>query len=467
MGCLKLTERDFLKLHNCSKKTAISWFFHIVPNDPIGSRLSATTNKNEILLAYNDLNQITTATPAKVDVLSKLAGDYKYDNFGNLISTPKANYRYNLNNRLVEVNQKDNKLTFDYDPNGRRTDKQVFNKDGKLIRHMKFLYSGFKCVAEIDAMSNKVLKFNEWQGEQLLGVYNPQSEKSLSCLIDGNKNVIGLMGSNGEISAKFAYSPFGKLLTTQGADIADCSFGFSSEYQDKESGLVYYNYRYYSAELGRWLNRDPIKEMGGDNMYGIVDNKITNNADLFGLLYRVKEFFIGATQKIPVIGLGKDRYSLFDEIGTMQTCDYEVDCIYCRQHDVFKEYEVVKGKLVWFDIYIKLSIYYDQKKWTLALLAITQFIGSQVDKTPITDTVNLISDLTIAMKDADINASLTGLKTIKRSKQVLFENNVGINTLILTSQIAVSSCDNCPQQYTDNPNPTRIGLTKEELNDLQ
>ncbi len=25
----------------------------------------------------------------------------------------------------------------------------------------------------------------------------------------------------------------------------------------QESGLVYYNYRYYSPELGRWLSRDP------------------------------------------------------------------------------------------------------------------------------------------------------------------------------------------------------------------
>ena len=33
----------------------------------------------------------------------------------------------------------------------------------------------------------------------------------------------------------------------------------SSEVADDETGLVYYNYRYYSAELGRWLSRDPIE----------------------------------------------------------------------------------------------------------------------------------------------------------------------------------------------------------------
>jgi len=50
------------------------------------------------------------------------------------------------------------------------------------------------------------------------------------------------------------------------------NFRFSSEYQDTESGLVYYNYRYYSPELGRWLSRDPIGENGGFNLYAMVGN---------------------------------------------------------------------------------------------------------------------------------------------------------------------------------------------------
>ena len=40
------------------------------------------------------------------------------------------------------------------------------------------------------------------------------------------------------------------------------NYSFNSEYQDTESGLVYYNYRYYSPELGRWLSRDPINQIG-------------------------------------------------------------------------------------------------------------------------------------------------------------------------------------------------------------
>ena len=39
-------------------------------------------------------------------------------------------------------------------------------------------------------------------------------------------------------------------------------FRFSTKYQDDESDLVYYGYRYYGASAGRWLSRDPIAEAG-------------------------------------------------------------------------------------------------------------------------------------------------------------------------------------------------------------
>ncbi len=58
--------------------------------------------------------------------------------------------------------------------------------------------------------------------------------------------------------------------------------GFSTKYTDDETGLVYYGYRYYSPELGRWLNRDPIEEEGGLNLYGFVGNDPVNAYDLLG-----------------------------------------------------------------------------------------------------------------------------------------------------------------------------------------
>jgi type VI secretion system secreted protein VgrG len=41
-------------------------------------------------------------------------------------------------------------------------------------------------------------------------------------------------------------------------------FRFSTKFTEQESGLVYYGYRFYDAENGRWLSRDPIGEFGPD-----------------------------------------------------------------------------------------------------------------------------------------------------------------------------------------------------------
>ena len=47
--------------------------------------------------------------------------------------------------------------------------------------------------------------------------------------------------------------------------------------------MVYYLYRFYSPQLGRWINRDPIEEAGGINLYGFVGNNGVSGIDLFGL----------------------------------------------------------------------------------------------------------------------------------------------------------------------------------------
>ena len=37
-------------------------------------------------------------------------------------------------------------------------------------------------------------------------------------------------------------------------------FRFSTKYQDDESDLLYYGYRYYNANTGRWNSRDPVAD---------------------------------------------------------------------------------------------------------------------------------------------------------------------------------------------------------------
>jgi RHS repeat-associated protein len=79
--------------------------------------------------------------------------------------------------------------------------------------------------------------------------------------------------------AAHEYSPFGKTTVKTGTYADENKFGFSSEYFDKETNLVYFAFRYYSPELGRWLSRDPIGEQGGFNLYAMLANNPVNGWD--------------------------------------------------------------------------------------------------------------------------------------------------------------------------------------------
>jgi RHS repeat-associated protein len=276
--------------------------------DKIGNRLTASTGKNEVLLAYNDLNQITTASPAKMGMASMLAGDYQYDVYGNLISTPKASYRYNLNNRLVEVRQKDCTLRYSYDPLGQRIKTEKFDTNGKLQKTTLFVMSGMVEQARVDLDSQGKTSdarfhtlgldiagsLNRTGGVSAVLATTDNKSKSRNYLYDGNGNALALMSNSGEITAKYTYSPFGEKISKTGEDTKFADFAFSTKAID-ESGLYYYGYRFYNAKLGRWLSRDPIdnpplsllainkNKRRFETLYGFVLNNPGNMWDRLGL----------------------------------------------------------------------------------------------------------------------------------------------------------------------------------------
>lgn len=72
---------------------------------------------------------------------------------------------------------------------------------------------------------------------------------------------------------------------------------FSTKYFDAETGLYYYGYRFYSPQLMRWMNRDPIDEDGGINLYVFCRNIPVEKTDFLGLFdycscVEIKEFKI-------------------------------------------------------------------------------------------------------------------------------------------------------------------------------
>ena len=91
--------------------------------------------------------------------------------------------------------------------------------------------------------------------------------------------IIKVIDSQGTTMNKYAYSPFGELLVEQ--EQVTLNIGFNTKYED-ESGLTYYNNRYYSHSLDRFISQDPIFEEGGVNLYSFTVNDPLNHWDILG-----------------------------------------------------------------------------------------------------------------------------------------------------------------------------------------
>jgi RHS repeat-associated protein len=65
----------------------------------------------------------------------------------------------------------------------------------------------------------------------------------------------------------------------------EADFGFTGHYYHAPSGLHLALFRAYDADTGRWLNRDPLGEDGGINLYGYVGNSPINYSDALGLVW--------------------------------------------------------------------------------------------------------------------------------------------------------------------------------------
>ena len=103
---------------------------------------------------------------------------------------------------------------------------------------------------------------------------------------DGNGNVSTLVNAaDATTLAIYEYGPFGEVIRATGPLAKVNPFGFSTKYNDDESGFLYYGFRYYNPNTGRWLSRDPAEEdEGGPNLYGFVGNDPVDQIDDLGLV---------------------------------------------------------------------------------------------------------------------------------------------------------------------------------------
>jgi RHS repeat-associated protein len=162
-----------------------------------------------------------------------------------------------------------------------------------LTREIRYIYDGMLPIQERDG--NNIPRITHTRGLDLSGTLQraggiggllartdhstPEPTHSFYHA-DGSGNVTMLIDQNGLPVARYHYDPFGNMLAISGP-LADANtYRFSSK--ELVSGVYYYGHRFYEPNLQRWLNQDPIGELGGVNLYRFVRNSVPNRIDPFG-----------------------------------------------------------------------------------------------------------------------------------------------------------------------------------------
>jgi RHS repeat-associated protein len=260
----------------------------------------------------NALNQYTSITS---DHLTS-SPDYDFD--GNMTHGPHpadptipALFFYDAENRLLEIRNATTGVTLQsnhYDAfhrlirvtalhNGQSTTEHILWKGWTLLS--RFVSNGSSLSETFHYTWGKDLSGSE-QGAGgvggLLSITRVPATGNASIrypLYDGNGNITALVTTYGTLSATYQYDAFGNTLNATDNDASGWVnhniHGFSTKPTFGHQGLHYYGYRWSNAHQGRWLNRDPIEERGGLNLYGFVENDGLSKFDYLGFVSRMKE----------------------------------------------------------------------------------------------------------------------------------------------------------------------------------
>ncbi len=305
--------------------------------DPIGQLKVATSSDSSISRGYAydaawNLSWLTNSGSPPwaydVDVKNQLTnapgGPLAYDANGNLTSQTNLfkSYEYDDENRLTAVqvyysdgdSGQDWRTVFEYDGLGRlRWRLEYVPQTGFRPAHpldtgswsfdhaVEYIYDGWRVIQERNEANTPAVSYT--RGLDLSG--SLEGAGGIGGLLarstglpatnwnshayyhaDGNGNITCLMDTNQTVVAAYQYDPFGGLLEQTGTNAVgyDNVYRFSSKEYHVNSAMYYYGYRFYDPSLQRWINRDPIEEWGGYNLYQMEDNDPVNEVDPEGLL---------------------------------------------------------------------------------------------------------------------------------------------------------------------------------------
>jgi len=293
---------------------------------PDGSIVKITYDNGNRLIKYEDTkdnvtisrfdytlnsigNQIeVSAILPLLPVFTGYENTFIYNSANQLIQKDSDTYTFDANGNMTERKVNGNIQRLTYDPMNRlksigntnytydADDLRITKDDNGVVNHFThdINWPLTHIIEEFDEEGTITARYVYGLGlisrEDISGDYKVYH-------FDSNGSTIALTDENGMIADRYAYDPFGKLLTKEG--VTPNPFIYNGRYGVVYDGnnLYYMRARYYDAEIKRFIQQDTVK---GDfknpqslNQYAFVNGNPINMVDPLGLAGETAKSFLG------------------------------------------------------------------------------------------------------------------------------------------------------------------------------
>ena len=179
-------------------------------------------------------------------------------------------YRYDLLNRLIAVTK--NGVTvaeYAYDPAGMRVVKRA---KGETTH---YIYEGTEPIFEKKITSGERKSYIHAFGRYLArvdGIIDGTNEKTYFYHTDYRGSIRAVTDQSGKLVFSADYLAFGKRFGEKADKGFQENHGFTGKEYDPDTGLYYYNARWYDQDLGRFISEDPAADPNNPNLYSYCGN---------------------------------------------------------------------------------------------------------------------------------------------------------------------------------------------------
>ncbi len=155
-------------------------------------------------------------------------------------------------------------------------------------------------------------------------------DASFYYLGDANFNVTTLVDTAGDAIERYVYSPYGVITTydatwsnIRSSSTYDNEYTYTGRRLDKETGIYQYRHRGYTAQLGRFLSRDPIGYADGPSLgraYFAPNGVDPTGTECRKYAYAAKTWVESTAQTWGLFQFGYEL-SVKQHAGTLEVCD--------------------------------------------------------------------------------------------------------------------------------------------------